>query len=158
MEVTNKQNVMSYRLFTRNAVDKDVPRLTELERENFADLGTLTNFSTQISFPGSFLVLAHDFDSTLGYVQFTYNMRFITLVSVVVDARNRRQGVGTYLVKHVHERLSSSGFPTIMTVVQGANIAAQLMFKKIGYRAVSTLRHHEHRDQDNYLMEYSILE
>ena len=156
--MTNKQNTMMYRLFTRNAVDKDVPRLTELERENFSNLGTLTNFSMQISFPGSFIVLAHDFDTTLGYVQFTYNMRFITLVAVVVNACNRRQGVGTYLVKHVHERLSKEGFPTIMTVVQGKNIAAQLMFKKLGYKSISILRHHEHRDQDNYLMEYSILQ
>ena len=67
----------------------------------------------------------------------------------------RRRGVGSQMAKKLITKLSHDRRSRIMLEIRETNLAAQLFFRTLGFRAVSVLRQfYEDTPEDAYLMQF----
>jgi ribosomal-protein-alanine N-acetyltransferase len=77
------------------------------------------------------------------------------ILNFAVAAEFRRRGVGRQMVEKLIGKLSSQRRNRIMLEVRETNLAAQLFFRDLGFRAVSVLRDfYVDTTEDAYLMQY----
>ena len=91
----------------------------------------------------------------VGYMIYELSKPRIHVLNFAVDRVFRRLGVGTQMVQELIAKLSTKRCSRIMLEVRESNLAAQLFFRKNGFRAVSVLReYYELLPEDAYLMQY----
>lgn len=103
-------------------------------------------------FPELFLVVECDKEVvgySLGIIE--HNTRG-HLISIAVDERFRRRGLGEALLREFENRLKTRGVPEAVLEVSVNNVAAISLYKKLGYKIVSVLREYYPDGEDAYLM------
>lgn len=73
------------------------------------------------------------------------------VLNLAVDRSTRRQGLASYALRRVERRARSRGHRFIELEVRETNLAAQLLYRKAGYRAIEIKRGY-YGDEDGYLM------
>ena len=73
------------------------------------------------------------------------------LVNLAVAPEERRQGIATLALQKIENIAWAYGLPRIELEVRETNLAAQLLYRQSGYRAVGILRSY-YPDQDAYKM------
>src|SRR5207248_7607413 len=77
------------------------------------------------------------------------------ILNFAVHEQFRRRGVGAQMTKKLISKLSHDRRSRIMLEIRETNLAAQLFFRSVGFRAVSVLRKfYEDTPEDAYLMQY----
>lgn len=129
------------RLFTPS----DMDRILEIEAQAFPkspySRGILT--SLYRSNPGTFLVYAEE--EILGYLVYTLEGH---IISVAVDPRHRRRGIGTRLIGEAVVN-STGGF--IWAEVRESNTGAQAFYEKLGFRKQGIIPQY-YWSEDAYIM------
>jgi len=103
-------------------------------------------------FPDLFLVVECDGDVvgySLGIIEGSTRGH---LVSIAVDEKFRRRGLGEALIKEFENRLKTRGASEVVLEVSVNNTAAMSLYKKLGYRIISVLRGYYPNGEDAYLM------
>jgi ribosomal-protein-alanine N-acetyltransferase len=78
------------------------------------------------------------------------------LANLAVAPEERRKGIATLALRKVEGIAWAYGLPRIELEVRETNLAAQLLYRKCGYRAVEILRSY-YPDQDAYRMTKNVL-
>src|SRR5688572_14818557 len=73
------------------------------------------------------------------------------LANLAVAPEERRKGLATLALQKIEKIAWAYGLPRIELEVRETNLAAQLLYRQSGYRAVDILRSY-YRDQDGYKM------
>jgi ribosomal-protein-alanine N-acetyltransferase len=77
------------------------------------------------------------------------------VLNFAVAAEYRRRGVGSRMTAKLIGKLSAQRRTRILLEVRETNLAAQLFFRKQGFRAVSVLRDfYDDTTEDAYVMQY----
>lgn len=83
------------------------------------------------------------FDSDMvGFMIYELHKGVIHLADFAVAKRYRRLGVGTTLMKTLISKLGKHGRSKITLKVRETNLAGQLFFRQVGFRATEVLRNH----------------
>jgi ribosomal-protein-alanine N-acetyltransferase len=91
----------------------------------------------------------------VGFMIYELHKTRLHLLNFAVSKEYRRQAVGTQMLAKLVAKLSSQRRTRILLEVRETNLAAQLFFRKAGFRAVSVLRDfYEDTTEDAYLMQY----
>ncbi|MEX1997231.1 MAG: GNAT family N-acetyltransferase [Candidatus Andersenbacteria bacterium] len=94
-------------------------------------------------------------DTIIGFMIYELHQTMIELLTLAVSPQWRRRGAGTRMVQKLASRLSVQRRPRLEVPVGEYNLAAQLFFRRQGFRAIGTLRNYwEDSSQDMYLMRY----
>ena len=96
--------------------------------------------------------LDHD---VVGFMIYELHKSRLHVLNFSVASAMRRRGVGSQMVAKLISKLSHERRTRILLEVRETNLAAQLFFRALGYRAVSVLREfYEDTPEDAYIMEY----
>jgi len=75
------------------------------------------------------------------------------LISIAVDPRYRRKGIGKTLLKHSLSYLKSRGARTVFLEVRASNVAAQALYRSFGFKKVGIKRNYYPDGEDALVME-----
>lgn len=139
----------------RLACRGDVGRLAEIEAATFEfpldrdDLRDLLSSRKHVCYVALFEHLA------VGHLVYRHSRSEFEICSLAVDPPRQRRGVGRAMMSRLLTYVNAPDVPhrTVSAVVRERNLAAQLFFRSLGFRAIQTLRGHwQETDEDAYVM------
>ena len=100
-------------------------------------------------------MVAEEDDQVVGFMIYELHKNRLHILNFAVHSAHRRSGVGQAMINKLLGKLSHERRNRIMLEVRETNLAAQLFFKSIGFRAISVLRDfYDDTVEDAYLMQY----
>jgi ribosomal-protein-alanine N-acetyltransferase len=100
------------------------------------------------------MVAEHE-DHVVGFMIYELHRTRLHLLNFAVAEGHRRRRAGTQMLSKLVAKLSSQRRTRIALEVRETNLAAQLFFRGMGFRAVSVLRDfYDDTTEDAYLMQY----
>lgn len=129
--------------------------IQEIENESFEFPWSPEEFEKILREKNCFGIVAVEDEKVLGYAIFLIYRSRLHILSFAVHPRCRLEGVGAAMVGRLKNRLSSQRRTRILLEVRETNLAAQMFFRKQGFRAVSVLRdYYEDTTEDAYVMQH----
>ena len=96
-------------------------------------------------------------DQNLGYIIYTLNKDNIKIVRLCVDPLYMGEGIGTFMLKRMIEKIDTSSKRNRLTIdIDETNVIAQLFLRKCGLKADKIIRN-GYNENDNYQFIYNIL-
>jgi len=90
-----------------------------------------------------------------GYMIYELYKNRLHVLNLAVASPCRRHGIGKALIEVLIGKLTPEGRRRIVAEVRETNLAAQLFFRKQGFKSVAVLRDfYEDTDEDAYVMQY----
>ncbi len=78
------------------------------------------------------------------------------LTTIGVAPEHRRRGIAASLLTHAESMLCKKGSSTVMLEVRVSNVAAQTLYRQLGYSAVQRVRNYYNNGEDCFLMMKSL--
>jgi ribosomal-protein-alanine N-acetyltransferase len=152
MSSDQKQEV---RVHIRWMIRRDMPEVLTIEASSFEFPWVEEDFIRCLRQRNCIGMVAEHDDQVVGFMIYELNKNRIQVLNFAVAPDFRRRGVGTQMVAKLIGKLSAQRRTRILLEVRETNLAAQLFFRTIGFRAVSVLRNfYEDTPEDAYLMQY----
>ena len=97
-----------------------------------------------------------EFDErVVGFMVYELHKDQLHVLNFAVRPDIRRRGIGHQMVNKLIGKLSRKGRNRIVLEIRETNLAAQMFFKRLGFRAVSVLRdYYDDTVEDAYVMQY----
>lgn len=116
-------------------------------------------WTTHLNQFGDMFYVAKVNDEVVGYVMCREEkvgyIRMGLVISIAVDEKYRKQGIGERLMKEAHWAMRMRNLPMAGLQVRKSNEAAIKMYEKFGYAASLVVPHYySNPDEDGYLMTY----
>ena len=134
----------------------DAPGVYALERACFPDPYPSVLLYDLIKSQGTRFFVAVDSGAIIGYAVASLKGIDGHVISLGVDPRRRRRGVGTDLMSAVEMKLVQDGAERICFEVRKGNAGAILFYERRGYRAVAETRHYYYDGEDALVFERSV--
>lgn len=94
-------------------------------------------------------------ERVVGFMIYELHKNRIHVLNFAIHPDFSRRGVGRQMMDKLIGKLSSQRRNRIMLEVRETNLAAQLFFRSMGFRAISVLRdYYDDAIEDAYLMQY----
>ena len=152
MSSDQKQEV---RVHIRWMIRRDMPEVLAIEASSFEFPWVEEDFIRCLRQRNCIGMVAEHDDQVVGFMIYELNKNRIQVLNFAVAPEFRRRGVGTQMVAKLIGKLSVQRRTRIVLEVRETNLAAQLFFRTIGFRAISVLRNfYEDTPEDAYLMQY----
>jgi ribosomal-protein-alanine N-acetyltransferase len=133
---------------------RDLREVYRIERQCFPLPWSGADFSRCFQTQFTNAIVAEVDERVAGFVVYELRGDKITVLNLAVAPDDQRAGIGTALMGQLINRLGVS-LVRITLEVRETNLAAQLFFKSLGFRAVLVLRDfYEEVTEDAYLMQY----
>jgi ribosomal-protein-alanine N-acetyltransferase len=141
---------------TRWMIRRDMPDVLAIESQCFPGFAwTEGDFLRCLRQPNCIGNVAELGDEVAGYMIFELHKNRLHLLNFAVAKAYQRKGVGTCLIARLQRKLSYERRNRIMLEVRETNLAAQLFFRSLGFKAIQILRDFwEDSDEAAYLMQY----
>lgn len=136
-------------------IRRDMPEVLETERESFEFPWSEDDFVRCLRQRNCIGMVAEHNDRVVGYMIYELHKTRLHVLNFGVAKLTRRLHVGTQMIDKLISKLSSQRRSRITLEVRETNLAAQLFFRQVGFRAVSVLRDfYDDTPEDAYLMQY----
>ncbi len=100
------------------------------------------------------MVAEHE-ERVAGFMIYELHRNRLHVLNFAVSSEFQKRGVGRRMIEKLIGKLSSQRRNRIMLEVRETNLAAQLFFRRLGFRAVAVLRDfYDDTTEDAYLMQY----
>jgi ribosomal-protein-alanine N-acetyltransferase len=134
---------------------KDMVEVINIERQCFEIPWQPNDITAFLDRDNRFLWCAESGERVIAFVFGVSHERSIEIISVAVDPRFQRRGVGTGLLEKAIRDLAESNRDSISLVVRERNVDAQLFFKKLGFRVMQSITgYFSDSDETGYQMVY----
>jgi len=133
----------------RQAAEPDLPAVAALEGRCFADPWSAESFRAFL--PGVAL-LAEDGSGLVGYVFALHAADVGEILNVAVAPEARRRGIGAALVERACAMLVGLGTDTVFLEVRESNVAAQTLYRGLGFSLVGRRRRYYRRPLEDALV------
>lgn len=152
MHPVDKQDVCVH---IRWMIRRDMPEVLAIEGECFEFPWSEDDFIRCLRQRNCIGMVAEHDERVAGFMIYELHRNRLHILNFAVAAPFRRQRVGRQMVEKLIGKLSSQRRNRIMLEVRETNLAAQLFFRDLGFRAVSVLRDfYIDTTEDAYLMQY----
>ena len=137
----------------RNATDKDIPRLEELEKQSFSVPWTAQMLINQLHGDGR-VFLAADVDGELaGYIGMWYVLDEGYITNVAVAREHQSAGVATALIRELIRRSYTLSLLFLSLEVRESNMDARRLYSGLEFKDVGKRPgYYEHPDEDAVIM------
>jgi len=133
----------------------DIPEVLAIEREGFEFPWTEREFIRCLRQNNCVGMVAEHEKRVVGFMIYELHTSWLHVLNFAVAADHRRRGVGRQMVAKLIAKLSSQRRSQILLEARETNLAGQLFFRSLGFRAVSVLRgFYAETDEDAYVMTY----
>jgi ribosomal-protein-alanine N-acetyltransferase len=152
MDSQAKQGI---RVHIRWLIRRDMPEVLDIEEESLEFPWRKEDFIRCLRRRNCVAVVAEHEDRVVGFMIYELYRNRIHVLNFAVAADCRRRGVGSQMVAKLTAKLSAQRRSRILLEVRETKLAAQLFFRKIGFRAVTVLRaYYEDTPEDAYVMQF----
>jgi ribosomal-protein-alanine N-acetyltransferase len=136
-------------------IRRDMPEVLAIEQECFEFPWYEDDFVRCLRQRNCIGMVAEASERILGFMVYELHKHRLHVLNFAVHEGFRRRGVGSQMAKKLITKLSHDRRSRIMLEIRETNLAAQLFFRTLGFRAVSVLRKfYEDTPEDAYLMQY----
>ena len=152
MHPLGKQDVCVH---IRWMIRRDMLEVLEIENQSFEFPWSEDDFIRCLRQRNCIGMVAEHEERVAGFMIYELHRNRLHILNFAVAAEFRRKGVGHQMVEKLVGKLSSQRRSRIMLEVRETNLAAQLFFRNLGFRAISVLRDfYVDTTEDAYLMQY----
>lgn len=136
-------------------IRRDMPEVLQIEEQSFEFPWSEEDFIRCLRQRNCIGMVAESNERVVGFMIYELHRNRLHVLNFSVHKEMRRRGIGTQLLRKLVSKLSTQRRNKIMLEVRETNLAAQLFFRDLGFRAVSLLRDfYEDTTEDAYLMQY----
>ena len=140
-------------------IRRDMPEVLDIERGSFESAWTEEDFLCCLRQRCCIGMVAEYNHRIVGFMIYELHKAKLHVLNFAVDPEFYGQAIGTQLVEKLVDKLSQQRRQEIVLEVREGNLAAQLFFKKMGFRAVLIMRnHYNDTDEAAYVMRFSMEE
>ena len=143
------------RVQIRWMIRRDMAEVLQIEGEGFEFPWSEDDFIRCLRQRNCIGMVAEHADRVVGFMIYELHKTRLHLLNFAIGKESRRQGAGTQMLAKLTAKLSSQRRTRILLEVRETNLAAQLFFRTLGFRAVSVLRDfYDDTTEDAYLMQH----
>jgi ribosomal-protein-alanine N-acetyltransferase len=136
-------------------IRRDMPEVLQIEREGFEFPWSEDDFIRCLRQRNCIGMVAEYDERIVGFMIYELHRTKLHLLNFAVAADVRRRGAGAQMMNKLIAKLSTQRRTRVQLEVRETNLAAQLFFRQLGFRAVSVLRDfYDDTTEDAYLMQY----
>jgi len=136
-------------------IRRDMPTVLAIERECFEFPWLEEDFIRCLRQRNCIGMVAEAGERIVGFMIYELHKTRLHILNFAVHEPLRRRNVGSQMAKKLITKLSHERRSRIMLEIRETNLAAQLFFRSLGFRAVSVLRDfYEDTPEDAYLMQF----
>lgn len=140
-------------------IRRDMPEVLDIERQSFEFAWSEEDFLCCLRQRNCIGMVAEYNHREVGFIIYELHKLELHMLNFAVDPEFRRQSVGAQMVEILVDKLTQQRRQKITIEVRETNLAAQLFFKKQGFKAVLVLRgHYDDTTESAYLMRYTLEE
>lgn len=134
-------------------IRRDMAEVFRIERDSFEFAWTEEDFLEALRKRNYIGMVAEADDRIVGFMVYALHKAHLQVVNFAVHPDYRRRGVGAQLVAKMRSKLHAYRRTELTLAVRESNLAAQLFFRKTGFKAAEVLRgHYEDSGEDAYSM------
>jgi len=139
----------------RNATERDLPRIIEIERLAFPAPWTLASFQRELTLPFSRIMVALPAPSgqIAGFLCRWLIADECHILNIGVHPDSRRLGIGTVLLAEAINEAKSTGANVVTLEVRRSNLAARQLYRKFDFEERRLRRHYYGPGEDAIIME-----
>ena len=143
------------RVHVRWMIRRDMPEVLAIENSCFEFPWSEDDFIRCLRQRNCIGMVADVDDEVAGFMIYELQKTRLHVLNFAVAEHRRREKIGSRMAAKLMAKLSSQRRTRIVLEVRETNLAAQLFFRHLGFRAVSVLRDfYEDTTEDAYLMQY----
>lgn len=143
------------RVHIRWMIRRDMPEVLQAEQLSFDHAWSEEDFLRCLRQRNCIGMVAEQGEKVVGFMIYELHKARLHILNFAVHPSWRRTNVGAQMVGKLISKLSSHRRTRITLEVRESNLAAQLFFRKMEFRAQRVLRcFYEDSGEDAYLMEY----
>jgi len=136
-------------------IRRDMPEVLSIENASFEFAWSEEDFIRCLRQRNCIGMVAEHDERIVGFMIYELHRNRLHLLNFAVHADDQRRGVGSRMITKLISKLSTQRRDRITLEVRETNLAAQLFFRQMGFRAVAVLRDfYEDTVEDAYLMQY----
>jgi [ribosomal protein S18]-alanine N-acetyltransferase len=136
-------------------IRRDMTEVLDIERESFEFPWFEEDFIRCLRQRNCIGMVAEHGERVVGFMIYELHKTRLHILNFAVADDMRRRGIGAQMASKLVSKLSSQRRARITLEVRETNLAAQLFFKQVGFRATSVLRaYYEDSPEDAYLMQF----
>jgi ribosomal-protein-alanine N-acetyltransferase len=136
-------------------IRRDMTEVLSIENASFEFAWSEEDFIRCLRQRNCIGMVAEHEERIVGFMIYELHRNRLHLLNFAVHADFHRRGVGSRMITKLISKLSSQRRDRITLEVRETNLAAQLFFRHMGFRAVAVLRDfYEDTVEDAYLMQY----
>lgn len=136
-------------------IRRDMPEVLGIETNSFEFPWSEDDFIRCLRQRNCIGMVAEHDERVAGFMIYELHKTRLHILNFAVHREFRRRNVGRQMMNKLIGKLSNQRRTRILLEVRETNLAAQLFFQAMGYRAVSLLRDfYEDTSEDAYLMQY----
>lgn len=138
-------------------IRRDMQSVLDIEHDSFEFPWTEDEFIRCLRQRDCIGMVAEVNDEVAGFMIYELHNNRIHILSFAVHPKFRRQGVGRAMVDKLVTKLAYQRRNRIALEVRETNLAAQLFFRTLGFRATGVLRSfYEDTPEDAFLMQFRV--
>jgi ribosomal-protein-alanine N-acetyltransferase len=138
-------------------IRRDMPEVLQTEADSFEFAWTEEDFLRCLRQRNCIGMVAEQNEKVIGFMIYELHKVKLHILNFAVHPHFRRLGVGAQMVGKLVGKLSSHRRTRITLEVRETNLAAQLFFRSLGFRAVRVLRgFYADSGEDAFLMQYRL--
>jgi ribosomal-protein-alanine N-acetyltransferase len=145
------------RVHIRWMIRRDMPEVLAIEHGSFEYPWCEEEFLRVLRQRNCIGMVAELGERIVGYMIYELHRNKISVLDFATHPDLRRRGVGRQMVTKLVGKLSSQRRNRIALCVRETNLAAQLFFRVVGFRAIEVIRdHYQDSGEDAYTMDYHL--
>ncbi|MDX1948703.1 MAG: ribosomal protein S18-alanine N-acetyltransferase [Pirellulaceae bacterium] len=136
-------------------IRRDMPEVLNIENGSFEFPWSEEDYIRCLRQRNCIGMVAEHNERVVGFMIYELHKNRLHILNFAVHDQLRRRGIGTQMIRKLVSKLSPQRRNRIMLEVRETNLAAQLFFRDLGFRAISLLRDfYEDTTEDAYLMQF----
>ncbi len=138
-------------------IRRDMPEVLSIEQSSFEFPWSEEDFIRCLRQRNCIGMVAEYDEKVVGFMIYELHKDQLHVLNFSVRPDVRRRGIGEQMVQKLIGKLSQQRRNRIVLEIRETNLAAQMFFKNLSFRAVSVLRdYYDDTVEDAYVMQYRI--
>ncbi len=149
------KNEFDINVHIRWMIRRDMPEVLSIEQASFEFPWSEEDFIRCLRQRNCIGMVAEYDERVVGFMIYELHKDQLHVLNFSVRPDVRRRGIGMQMVNKLVGKLSQQRRNRIVLEIRETNLAAQMFFKNLGFRAVSVLRdYYDDTVEDAYVMQY----
>lgn len=145
------------RVHIRWMIRRDMPEVLQIEQDSFDFSWCEEDFLRCLRQRNCIGMVAELNEKVVGFMIYELHKSKLHILNFAVHADQRRRGVGSQMILKLISKLSTHRRNRITLEVRETNLASQLFFRRVEFRAVRVIRnHYPDTGEDAYLMQHRL--